>query len=100
MAKKNKHRNGKKMTIPIAVVAGMIPGLWRVGGKWSQGFGTMANEAGRVYLGYDSWTGQWNMGSLKFGLAPLIGGFVVHKIASIVGINKMIARTGIPLIRL
>lgn len=100
MAKKKRRRNGNGFKLPIAVVAGFIPGVWRVTSKMGAGFNTMANEAGRVYLGYDSWTGQFNFGAMKFGTLPIILGIVLHKVASRLGVNRALASAGVPIIRI
>lgn len=98
--RKNGKRNGKKFTIPVAVAAGFVPGLWRV---WSHrhNLSTITNEAGRVYLGYDSYTGAWDLGLMRFGTMPIILGFLVHwLVGNKLGVNRMLARAGIPVIRL
>jgi len=96
-----KRRNGHKtkLTIPVALVAGMLPGAWRL---WAhrQDFSTITNEAGRIYLGYDSWTGSWDFGTLRFGTLPIAIGYGVHFLAQKLGINRAIARTGLPFIRI
>lgn len=100
-SKKTKFRkNGKKkITVPMAIVAGMAPGVWRVWAKRGS-FSSITNEAGRVYLGYDSWTGQFSFDQTKFGLLPAAAGFLVHYLANKLGINRAIARTGVPFLRL
>lgn len=92
-------RNGG-MTIPLAMVAGFLPGAWRLWEK-RQSLNHLGNEAGRIYLGYDSWTGQWGFGSMKFGTLPIILGAVAHNlIGGRLGVNKMLSRAGIPFLRL
>lgn len=109
MAKKKKARsrnNGIK--IPISLVAGMIPGigkLWEHGtnpGLHGQPNGLLAMgvEGSRIYIGYDPRNGQFNAGWLGMGLLPLIGGGIIHKfVGGRLGINRMIANSGIPVLR-
>jgi hypothetical protein len=104
MATKTRRRNGKRrggFTLPIAVIAGFMPGAWRLWEKRGGGLNLVANEAGRIYIGYDSWTGAWGFDSLKFGTLPIILGMAVHKvIGGMLGVNRLIARSGLPVIRL
>jgi hypothetical protein len=99
MAKKSKHIGKKKMTIPIGIVAGLTPGAI---GVWTRR-NNLANAADFVcnaYTGVSPQTGTFNAGSLKYGLLPLVAGFAVHKIASMVGINRAMASAGIPWVRI
>lgn len=97
---KRKHRRRRGFELPVAVVAGMLPGAWRV---WEQrsDLNHITNEAGRVYLGYDSWTGQFGFDAMKWGTVPLILGLLVHKfVGGTLGVNRMLARARLPVIRL
>ena len=104
MAKKNNSRrgkNGKKMTFPIAIYAGLTPGIYKAG--WhliNNGPGGMAREVSRIYTGYDLDTGRWDMGFLKYGTFPILIGAFIHALAQRFGINKAIGRAGIPWIRI
>lgn len=102
MARNKKRRNGRglKISIPIAIVAGMAgPGikLWEARGSASG----MAREAGRIFTGFDFWSGQFVPGAMKYGTLPILAGFLVHwLIGSKLGLNRAIARSGLPLIRI
>jgi hypothetical protein len=82
----------------MAIVAGFIPvgvGLWNRRGNATD----MGNylQAGFTGIGTD---GKFNLGNLRSGLLPVASGFLVHMFAGKLGINRAIARAGIPLIRL
>ena len=93
----------KKMTIPIAVIAGIVPGVMRIYSNSplrGQSFDTATAEVTRIYTGYDWRTGGWNIGLMRYGLWPLVAGFGIHKLAQGLGINRMISNAGIPLLRI
>lgn len=107
--RKTKHRRKKQMTLPISVVAGFAPGLSRLWTHFqnpglhgaSNGIEALGIEAGRIYLGYDSRDGSWNGALMTLGTYPAIGGVLVHKfIGGKLGVNRMLASAGIPIIRL
>jgi hypothetical protein len=58
------------------------------------------NHLCAIYTGYSPLEGAWHPDKLWLGLGPLIGGFAVHKIADVVGINRMLASRKIPYIRI
>ena len=94
--KKGKHRR-TKFTLPLAVVAGFVPvgvGLWNRRGSSTE----MGNFLQAGFTGMSN--GQFSLGNFKMGLLPVAMGFVAHSIASKLGINRAIARAGIPLIRI
>lgn len=91
----------KKMTLPLAVVAGLLPGgvaVVETGSKsgWMMG----ARTAGLIYTGYDYTTGKFSLANMRLGLMPLAVGVGIHKLAGMLGINRAIAATGIPFIRI
>jgi len=101
MAKK-KHRKKAAMTMPLAVVAGFIPPariIWNEsqGGRGIEG-GAIA--ASRIFLGFDSVTAQWDFRQLQYGFAPILAGFAIHKVASMVGVNRALAAARIPFVRI
>jgi hypothetical protein len=88
-----------KMTIPIAVVAGFIPtavGIWN---RRSSGQ-AIADYLQQSFTGITPGTSQFSFANLKTGLMPIAAGFGVHMVASKLGINRAIARAGIPFIRI
>ena len=89
------------MTIPLAVVGGLVP----MGADVVSAFKVGGAEAalGHVSLcttGYDPADGKWKpMFALQKLYGPLLLGMLVHKAASKVGINRMLSRAGVPLLR-
>jgi len=101
MAKK-KHRRKASATLPLAVVAGFVPPARIIlaesqGGRGIEG-GAVA--ASRIFLGYDSNTAVWDFRQLQFGFGPILMGFAIHKVATMVGINRALASARIPFIRI
>lgn len=112
MAKKSKSRRrvffkkithrAKKMTIPLAVVAGLVPGVTGTIDAYqtSKNIKSAGIYACAAYTGYNSLTNQWSLNSMKLGFVPLAIGVMVHKVAGMLGINKAIAGAGIPFVRI
>lgn len=102
MAKKNKFRNRKPgLTIPIAVVAGL--GAWgykAYNDRGPDGLNGAARNAMMYLTGFDIWTGNWYGSNMKFGALPIVAGLAAHKVANMFGLNRLLARSGIPLIRI
>lgn len=87
-----------KFTLPLAVVAGFVPvgmGLWANRGSVTG----MANQLRSGFLGLNE-NGSFQWANLKGGLLPVGSGILVHMIAGKLGINRAIARAGIPFIRI
>ena len=89
------------MTLPLSIVAGLVPGIVAVG-TTAQTSGMLAagKMMGTIYTGYDYTSGKWSWSYMQMGLMPLLAGFAVHKLAGMVGLNRMMAQARIPLIRI
>jgi hypothetical protein len=86
------------MTIPVAIVAGIVPTVVGVWNRRSSGEQVAQYlQAGFTGIGAD---GKFNISNLRAGLMPIVAGFGVHMIASKLGINKAIARARVPFIRI
>jgi hypothetical protein len=106
MATKRKIHSKKKFTLPLAIVAGFVGGPVaatinqknRYSGDWGRAILWEAGSLG----GYDTENSVYaGIGQMKkAGYIPLAVGFGVHWMASKFGVNKMIARAGIPFIRI
>lgn len=102
-----RHFRKAKTTIPLAIVAGFVPGAMSIYAHRGNGIEGMAAEASRVFLGYAS-TNKYGYNDsigfhpylLSYGTGPVLAGFLAHWIASKTGVNRMIARSGIPFIRI
>jgi len=92
-----KHRGGNKMTLPLAVVGGFMP---TVTGVWNNRSSVTAvgDYLKGAYVGLDS-SNNFNPSLMRGGLMPAAVGFIVHMIAGRLGINRAIARAGVPFIR-
>lgn len=98
-----------KMTIPLAIVAGFIPGVSNVVTHFkNDGIEGAGAEASRIFLGYAS-TNKYGYNDkigfhpylLKYGTLPVVAGFMAHwLIGGKLGVNRMLGRMGIPLVRL
>lgn len=89
-----------KMTIPITVVAGFVPGVTYLYSQRGAGLAQVGNEAGRIYTGYDANQKKWSASNLRQGAIPVLIGMLAHKIANMTGVNAMLSRNRIPLIRI
>lgn len=100
--KSNGKRRKTKLTIPIAVVAGFVP--LTMGTYIS--FSTSGMNAGfdtlsRYLTGYSPVTKKWNLWDMKCGTFAIAGGMLVHwLVGGKLGVNRMLARAGIPLLRI
>lgn len=99
--KKTRTRRKRNFTIPIAPVVGFIPYVQEIRRVWKYGgMRDVAKIAPKV-LGWDGFTNQWHIKYIgHVGGWSIVAGFLVHTIANRLGINRMIARAGIPIIRI
>jgi len=106
---RRKRRYSRKMTVPIAPLAGILAG---VTGPSAYGSSILERllqgnfvDAGRIaamqYLGYNVHNGSWDITKAR-GLLPLVLGILVHKFVggSPLNFNRMLARHKIPVIRI
>lgn len=97
-SKKVHHRSNT--TVPIAVVGGFLAGLIEPAQLIQQGqFQAAGESVVRSYTGYDIASGSFNAQYLWKGFAPLFLGFIVHGLASKLGVNRALGRAGIPFLR-
>jgi hypothetical protein len=107
MAKKQKVRRSKQFSIPLAIVSGFAPLVYTTY-KHTQWNGFGGEEGGmdvfvRSLTGFSPNTAYgkvWEFKRMLWGAIPILGGFMVHKIAGRIGINRAIASAGIPFIRI
>lgn len=103
MAKNNngKKRRKNQFTIPVAVVLGMAPVIYRYSeGVKVGGFHHGLKEVIASLTGFDYWAGQWRLDNMKGGAFPLFAAFGVHMLATKFGINRVLAQSRIPIIRI
>ena len=103
-------RRSTRMTIPLAVVAGMVPlaiGTWQHGqyAGWTGSGDTGMDYFVRSLTGFSpnaaGYGGsRWNLRNMQHGALPIVVGMIAHKVAGRIGINAALARAGVPLIRI
>jgi len=96
MAKKKFHTK-KKMTIPLAIVAGFAAPasvVWPIARTGD--IGGAIKATGKIMTGWDSDNNRWDMNLFKRGALPVAIGFGIHKLAGKFGVNRALASTGLP----
>jgi hypothetical protein len=98
-------RRAKKTTVSLSVLAGFAPtaAFALEGFKLPGDEGGVVEAAHRVTMrltGYEWKGGVWVASEMFKGIAPLLLGAGVHKLANKMGINRMIANAGIPIFRI
>jgi len=103
MAKK-KYRRRNGFTVPLAVVAGFVPAGLDIGHA-AKDYGILA---GLDHLslcttgittkpdGHTEWHPSYAIQRLWL---PLLAGVLVHKLASKLGVNRMLGQVGVPFLR-
>lgn len=103
-----KRRNGRRLkpTIPLTIVAGVAAGLTSSVVTYSPiqclqtgDFQNLLRGVAANYTGYDPGQQKWSFEYLKAGFGPLVIAMVVHKAASMIGLNSALAKAGIPYLR-
>jgi len=94
-----KTRRRPKMTIPIAIVGGFVPPLV---GVWARRNSPeeIGNYLQRSFTGIEPTTGRFNFANLRGGIIPIAAGFIVHVLASKIGINRALGSARMPLLRI
>lgn len=101
MAKAKRRYKSPGMTIPVAAVAGFVPLALNVfNGAKTGGINGAGFELVRGTTGYNWQAGRWEWQAMFRGLAPIVAGLVVHKVANRIGANRALARAGVPFIRI
>ena len=99
MARSNHRRHG--LTIPVAMIAGFAPlvSITYTGYKAGGLNGAVSNAVTSV-LPYDPINKKITFANLGYGLFPMIAGMMVHKIVGgTLGVNRWLASSGIPWVR-
>jgi len=102
MAAKRKRRYHRKMTVPVAVLAGFTPLVASgVRGWKNETFRGAGKEMLYALTGVDiDNEPHFNPSFMINGTIPILMGMLVHKLAGRLGVNRLIASTGIPYIRI
>lgn len=101
MAKAIRRHRAAKMTLPLAVIGGMVPAAYDVlAGYRANGFDGAMGHVALVTTGYDTGDGKFKpMYAIQKLYGPLLLGVLVHKAAGKLGVNRMLASAGVPLFR-
>jgi len=101
MAKKKTRRRKNGFTIPIAIIAPMGLVGWNTAlYAQNQGVDVALDKLGYWFTGYSVKDADWKWWRMKGGLFPLLGGTLVHKAASKLGLNRALAQAGVPWLRI
>lgn len=100
---KSRVHHKKAFTVPLAIVAGFIPMAMDIN-KQAPSMGWLGSAAHTTagLIGWDTVGGSyvgWTQAKAA-GLPGIALGFGGHWLASKLGVNRMIARAGIPFIRI
>lgn len=101
MAKK-KGKRRYKMTIPIAPVIGLGVGMMPAIDHLLKGDITnFFHRLSENYVGWNPGNNRFEIEGLKRGILPLVVGLLVHKfVGGSLGLNRMLGRAKVPLLRL
>lgn len=105
---KAKRRSRRANTgVSLAVVGGFVPLVGYTIDGFNRGGSNMTDKLrnGLRYLsmattGYDFVDKKWYPGEVWKGTVPVLAGVLVHRLASKFGVNRSIARAGIPFVRI
>ncbi len=95
-----------KFTLPLAVIAGFAGPVSSVYSH-TRSYGVTGVEGGvgefsRIMTGFNPYDvpAGFQFYRMRYGLLPIMLGLSLHKVAGWVGLNRMLARSGIPVIRI
>ena len=103
LTRRKRSRGSRKLTIPIAPIAGLLAGLAKpIEHALAGNFDTAFNHLSINYTGVHPVTGRFNPEWLKIGLMPLVMGCLVHKFVggAPLNLNRVLANAGVPYIRI
>jgi hypothetical protein len=107
VAREKKRRSSRSFTLPLAVLGGVVAGIARpsprgpslveslLKGDWK----ALAYDGREVLAGVDN-TGKFRPEWIVATYGPMIAGALIHKfVGGKLGVNAMLGRAGVPLIR-
>lgn len=104
MAKARARRRSNSFTLPVAVVAGFAPLAFGVVSAAKRGLsGDMAGASQELVIRTTGWntdTRSWNGAVFAQTYVPILAGFLVHKIAGKLGVNRALGNAGVPILRI
>lgn len=98
---KGRGRGRGGFTIPVAVLAGFGPMVAdTIHGYQTGGLASASNDLLANVTGYDARAKAWSFGLLAKGMGPVVAGIMVHKLAGRLGVNRALAKAGVPFLRI
>lgn len=101
MAKKKKTRKRAARTLSLGIA---LPMVYFGSNVYKQvqrdGLSTGLGEGMGYLTGYSPKAGAFIPGQLDFGAKPILYGSIVHWIATKLGVNRVLAKAGIPYVRI
>lgn len=95
------HHKRASMTLPMAVILGFYPlANQGLAGFQAGGLKGAAKQMTLALTGFNADDSKFYFEWLKAGLVPILAGAGVHWAANKFGINRALARSGIPLLRI
>lgn len=100
MAKKKKTHSKPKFTLPLAVVGGFVPLItkgmedYRAGG-----IAGLQNTIPAITC-YSPANKKFTFAQAHRGIIPIMVGFGIHKVATMVGLNRVLAQARVPFLRI
>ena len=91
-------RRKAQARVPLAVIGGFVPILFNTyNGYKENGVDGATQNLVAFTTGYSRWEGKFKAEYLIKGMAPVVIGMMVHKlVGGKLGLNRAIARAGIP----
>jgi hypothetical protein len=100
-ARGKSHHHKKQFTLPLAAVAGFVPLGLSIYNARAGGIAEMGATITKRLTGYDPDTAKWDANNMKCGTFAIILGAAVHwLVGGKLGVNRMIARAGVPIFRI
>lgn len=98
---KAKHHRKAGLTVPLAVIGGLVPMATDIMAAYKAGGAQCAVEhVSMCTTGYDPSDGKVKLGfAMQKLYGPLFLGMMVHKLAGRLGVNRMLSGAGVPLLR-
>lgn len=95
-------RHAKKMTIPLAPIAGILgaPAVgYAVGDAMAGNYPQALNDLKSI-VGITS-DGRFDFNLLKINMTPVVAGLLIHKlVGGKLGLNATLGKAGVPIIRI
>lgn len=96
-----RRRSKAGFTVPMAVLGGFAPTIaFAVDGYRVGGFENAFRRIAQRMTGYDSTANVFIWKELMAGIGPIMAGYLVHKAAGRLGINRALSRAGVPIFRI